>query len=202
MKFLRYIILFIFMGNLCFPTRLHFLSAQDSPVAPITSALKTKLYAEIEKYSSHRTDEPAKLIKMRSAIENLLIQKNLNSEEKNLRTRKFKRIQLYLLNEISMLQSEKRILLNQNDALKSLKIRYEVEAVITDADRKIFDQYSQFILIKVNTINQSIRAREALLNRIYLTLNIENSDKNRWYLIGPGVGIILLIFMSLKFLEM
>jgi hypothetical protein len=190
------------MGNLCFPTRHHFLSAQDSPVAPITSALKTKLYAEIEKYSSQRKDESEKLTKMRSGIENLLIQKNLHSEEKNLRTRKFKRIQLFLLNEISMLQSEKRILLNQNDALKSLKIHYEVEAVITDADRKIFDQYSQFILIKVNTINQSIRAREALLNRIYLTLNIENSDKNRWYLIGPGVGIILLIFMSLKFLQM
>lgn len=201
MKLYRYIFLFICIRNFTLPGSFYYLSAQDSPVAPITSALKTKLYTEIEKYTSQRKDESIKLIRMRSGIEKLLVPQNLNSDENELRARKLKRIQLFLLNEISMLQGERRILLNQNDALISLKIRYEVEAIIMETDRQIFNQYSQFIQIKVNALNRSIRAREALLNRIYRTLKNEESNKDWWNAIVPGVGIIIVILWAWRFFQ-
>ncbi|MBN2089702.1 hypothetical protein JW964_08810 [candidate division KSB1 bacterium] len=202
MKFFRYINLFVLFWILYLPMYSEIILPQDSPVSSITSVIKEKLYAEIEKYSQQRNKELQKLRQMRTGIERLLIQKSVPPEERELRSKKLKRIQLFLLNEISLLQSEKRILLNRNDALKSLKIRYEVAAVINDADRKIFDQYSQFILIKVNMINQSIRAREALFNRIYVTLDNEKSGINWQRFFGPGVGIILFVLISWRFFQM
>ncbi len=202
MKFLRYIYLPIFCWILTLPICAKILLAQDSPVSSITSAIKDKLYDEIEKYTQQRNHEIIKLRQMRKGIESLLVEKKLISEEKEQRSKKLKRIQLFLLNEISLLHSEKRILLNQYDALKSLKIRYEVEAVITETDRKIFNQYLQFILIKVDKINQSIRAREALLNRIHISIEREKSRIDWQGFVGAGLGIILLVLVSWRFLQM
>jgi len=167
-------------------------------VAQIIEALRKKLSTEAQEFHQKKISEQKRLEKTRRIIEATINGTPKSKGAKRQKKRDIESILQYLELEVIKLQNKKRENLQTGDALKILKIEYEVKAVISPEDRKIFESYFQFNKIELNSLNKAIRNYEVLLVRVKQYNTRLDKSSFRWPMLGFAAVAIIVVAVVIK----
>ncbi len=161
----------------------------------IARILRQRFLKEGQDYLQNQPLEAKKIEKVGQFLNDLSAHRPGNTPEKRKRQATLTKLTLHLEQELNHLVAEKKRLLKITDALRILKIQYEVEAVITETEREIFVNYIKFNMIRMNKLNQAIRQREQFITQIQKIQRDSERSAGWWYLLGGGIITISIFWL-------